>query len=77
GIRSYFGQMLISFVQAVKHLLILFVSIFLIRVSRLHPIHLKTMDGFYAPFYKNAVQYKTIYSVFKLFIGLVNAAFTD
>jgi len=26
---------------------------------------------------KNAVQYKTIYSVFKLFIGLVNAAFTD
>ncbi|HMG08279.1 MAG TPA: hypothetical protein VK609_07200, partial [Mucilaginibacter sp.] len=57
GIRSYFGQMLISFVQSVKHLLILFVSIFLIRVSRLHPIRVKTMDGFYAPFYKKGMVY--------------------
>ena len=42
GISIYFGLMAASFAQSVRHLLILFVSIFLIRVSRLHPIHAKS-----------------------------------
>ena len=46
--------MVISFALLAKQVQILFVIIFFHKVNlcRLHPIHVKTMDGFYAPFYK-------------------------
>jgi len=53
--RNSFGTMGPSFVQWAKHHRMPFMGIFSIRVSvcRLHPIHAKVINGFYAPLYKS------------------------
>ena len=47
-------------------------SIFSIRVSRLHPIHAKAMNGFYASSYKNYTHYQIHISSKKITQDLIN-----